>query len=136
MPKSSSETHLLDRDREIRKVIDQCTRRIAAGEAIAESEILEAHRDLMPELGEMLRDLLMVEQVRKQVEEERAPQAGKKKKKAANETTKVAAKTFAGYEILRKIDRGGQGDVYLGRQISTSRNVAPCGRDRGFGRAV
>lgn len=123
MPKSSSETHLLDRDREIRQVIDRCTRRIAAGETISESEVLDGHPNLMPELGEMLRDLLMVEQVRRQVEDEKSTTAPARRK-PKEQATKARTKTFAGYEIIRKIDRGGQGDVYLGRQVSTSRKVA------------
>ncbi len=123
MPESSSETHLLDRDREIRKVIDRCTRRIAAGETIRESEVLDGHAHLMPELGDVLRDLLMVEQIRRQVEEEKAPSSAAESK-SQDKAAKVGTKTFAGYEIIRKIDRGGQGDVYLGRQVSTNRNVA------------
>ncbi len=98
-------------------------RAVAAGRSgdapLPDDEIIQAHPDLMPELGQRLADLRRVEQVR-----QRAVGGS-----SGLEPGRIAAQlrlgdALPGYELIGEIHRGGQGVVYEGVQRSTRRRVA------------
>lgn len=109
--------------RRIRALLDDCIQRRAAGETIADAELIAANQDLMPALGEEL-DLLRVM--------DRAASRAKNESTLSGSATRPGRFRFAlttperigGYRILREIHRGAQGVVYLAEQESTRREVA------------
>jgi len=82
--------------------------------------VLQAHAHLMPELGERLRRLLFIEQAAKALEVDNDLPVG------PDDLTDVQflRRALKGYEILDRIDYGGQGAVYRARQLATQRIVA------------
>ena len=69
------------RARRIERIVTDCRRRRAAGDSVADESLIEAHRDLMPELAEALHNLRLIEAARRQAErsdvqdDETAPQS-------------------------------------------------------------
>ena len=57
-----------DRTQRIRQIIDDCVRRRAAGEMLRDEMLTEAHPDLLPELGDELRHLHLIQQARQQAD--------------------------------------------------------------------
>jgi len=57
-----------DRSRRVREVVRSCLRRRAAGEAVPDQSIIDAHPELMPDLAEELRKLRIIEAARHQAE--------------------------------------------------------------------
>ena len=55
-----------DLQQRVSLVINECIRRRAGGEVIADESLIEAHPDLMPELAERLRFVRMIEAARYQ----------------------------------------------------------------------
>lgn len=58
------------RAQRIQRILDECIDRQAAGEAASYEELIAVHRDLMPELGEALRKLALIEQACRRAHEE------------------------------------------------------------------
>jgi tetratricopeptide (TPR) repeat protein len=107
-----------ERDLRVQQVVDDCICRRVAGEVLTDEQIVNAHSDLMPELGKALRQLALVEQAEQRV---RGSSSG------AGRLDKVGrspAAGFPGYEIVGEIHRGGQGIVYQAVQRLTQRSVA------------
>lgn len=83
---------------------------------LSDDQSCAAHSDLMPELGEALRGLAVIERARRTSSDGARPWSDR--------WSSVATDSFPGYELLREIHRGGQGIVYCARQHSTDRDVA------------
>ena len=56
------------RSEQIRRVVDDCLRRRAQGEALPDKSLIDAHSELMPELAEELRRLRLVKAARQEAE--------------------------------------------------------------------
>lgn len=105
-------------------VADECLQRRHAGEAISDAQLITAHPELMPELGDALAALALIKNTPDfSATLESSPTAA---------TAKLEAELFGqptqrqveGYQILNEIHRGGQGVVYRAMQTSTQRIVA------------
>ncbi len=106
---------------QLEQLIDAVIERRAAGELLTDEQVIAQHSELLPELGERLRDL-------GRVHDAACWAAGGAA--GLELTTEVTApkETFSqgipGYRLIREISRGGQGVVYQAVQESTKRKVA------------
>lgn len=89
---------------------------LVAEEELRTEELCEAHPELMPELGEELRKLAAVQRARHQAEDSRTASL-------ANDSV-PPPDSFPGYEMVRRVHRGGQGIVYQAVQKWAKRKVA------------
>ncbi len=117
---------LSDRLVRVQRLLDDCIDRRIAGEDVSDQDIIVANVDLMPELGEELGNLAVIERARRRF-------AGSSNildisaiHKAEPSPTPLPGPPdfFPGYEILNEIHRGGQGVMYRAIQKSTKREVA------------
>ncbi|MGD2110334.1 MAG: serine/threonine-protein kinase, partial [Phycisphaerae bacterium] len=102
----------------IQQVLDDCICRRVAGEHLTNDEIVAEHSDLLPELGDALGQLALVE---------RAERKFKDSTQGSGEPADVTVpptESFPGYEIIGEISRGGQATVYHAIQRGTERSVA------------
>ncbi len=117
-----------DKAARIRQLLEDFLRRRMAGEILADHTIIAAHPDLMPELAEELRKLALIQeadQIARQEESTAMGSSGLSPSPTARATpTSLPPDSFAGYELLREVHRGGQGIVYQAIQKSTNRMVA------------
>ena len=109
----------------VQKVVDDCIERRLRGDELSDRQILSEHSDLMPELGEELRNLAVIERARRRA----ASSAGAGFATTVDGEPPPAASDgpplfLPGYEILDEIHRGGQGVVYRAIQQATRREVA------------
>ncbi len=96
------------------QVVEQVINRRADGQSASDETLISAYPNLMPELGQKLRDLRGVEEAELEAStQERAAAAAK-----------LPSDAIPGYTIHSEIHRGGQGVVYLADQQSTGRPVA------------
>ncbi|MBI4716174.1 MAG: serine/threonine protein kinase [Planctomycetes bacterium] len=102
----------------VRGVVDDCITRRIAGEALSSEQVIGEHQDLMPELGEALRGLSIVEQAERRARESSVG-GGR-----AGPPAPASGVCFPGYTIVGEIHRGGQGVVYEAIQQRTQRRVA------------
>ncbi|MFQ5518277.1 MAG: serine/threonine protein kinase, partial [Acidimicrobiia bacterium] len=108
------------------RVLEDTIRRRGRGEQVSDEVVIDAHRDLMPELGEQLRAL-------RQVEQAEFLAGGTTMGSGPSSVSEVAYPGsppslpndfFPGYELLEEIHQGGQGVVYKAVQQATKRTVA------------
>jgi serine/threonine protein kinase/Flp pilus assembly protein TadD len=99
-------------------VVDEFLRHRDTGAAgLTPEKLLADHAKLLPELAEELRKVELIEQARLQSSDSAALAAGA-------ELSGPPPDSFPGYEIVRRIHRGGQGVVYEAVQKSAKRKVA------------
>ncbi|MEE9293655.1 MAG: serine/threonine-protein kinase [Phycisphaerae bacterium] len=110
----------------IERVLEDVIRRREAGEDVDEAQIVDAHSELMPELGEKLCALRSIE-----VAEHRArSECGHAEEPSTIGTSAPGAGRrgfpidIPGYRFVGEICRGGQGVVYRAIQENTRRDVA------------
>jgi len=107
-----------ERDSRVQEVVDECICRRVAGEALIDEQVIHEHSDLMPELGDALRKLALVERAERRVRDSSSDAA------RLDEVPLPPADSFPGYEVVGEIHRGGQGIVYQAIQRLTQRSVA------------
>ncbi len=114
-------------------VLEDVVARRLAGEELPDEMVMDRHRELMPLLGDLLRELRQVERARRAAQSsagaggsdalrlDRAGEAGASRPPFSTGTIENA---LPGYQVVRELHRGGQGVVYLAVQQSTRREVA------------
>lgn len=107
------------RNARLQQIVDECIERRATGNAVPDVELITAHPDLMPELGEELKNLAIFEKAQRRADATETSPVG-----SALNTAVPMSDSFPGYESVNEIRRGGQGVVYRAIQKSTKRNVA------------
>jgi len=125
----------------IRAVIDDVIARRSRGESVLDVDVTSSHVDLMPELGEELRRLAVVQRGYRAALEPKTG-AGLRPRTVAAENpssgherlaTDAPVPQITGYDVLEEVHRGGQGVVYRAIQLSTGQSVAiKLMRDRPF----
>jgi len=103
----------------IRKVVEQCMSRRAAGEALGDQSIVASHTELMPELGRELALLSLIERAKSRSGSRSDARFGPRP--SDQPSTPEAP---IGYDFIREIHRGGQGVVHEAVQRATGRRVA------------
>src|SRR5688500_18948790 len=98
-------------------VIDDVIRRRVNGERLGDAQVISSHSDLMPELGDWLARLRLLNRAR-----QRAHDAARIDADFAD--SYAPRLRIDGYEILREINRGGQAIVYLARDLESTELVA------------
>ncbi|HEY1685363.1 MAG TPA: bifunctional serine/threonine-protein kinase/formylglycine-generating enzyme family protein [Tepidisphaeraceae bacterium] len=101
-----------DRDRRIQEVLDEARTFQSEGTHITDEDIIAKHLELMPELSIALK-------LRKKAQSyiDRATLF-------STEDNRAFIPTINGYRVLKLIQRGGQGAVFLAIQLATGRKVA------------
>ena len=117
---SSSDQRSINPDDRLGGVLSEVVRRRASGESVAYEAVAAEHPELMPALGEKLRVLRLVEQAERFARVSSTNEGGDDNAPASHHQAPV----IPGYEIVRRIHRGGQGTVYEAVQLSTGRTVA------------
>ncbi|MCH7812431.1 MAG: serine/threonine protein kinase [Planctomycetes bacterium] len=129
----------MDRASKAREAVDAFISQRVSGQRTSDRSFLDANRDLMPELGEQLRMWRLIERARIRAETTVSSHPisgpvevhhGSDRVRAAGDpppaegSPDAATVSFPGYEVVRQVQRGGQGIVYEAIQRSTSRRVA------------
>ena len=110
-----------DRRSRIRSVVEFVTKQRAEGNPITDSQIVGFYSELMPELGEALKQTSIVG---KETSTAINLQGENTEPVGACPTCEFEPVEIPGYEIVELIATAGQAAVYLGRQKSVGRNVA------------
>ncbi|MCC6361789.1 MAG: serine/threonine protein kinase [Phycisphaerales bacterium] len=115
------QTNPNDRRSAAQGVAREALRRRAAGDRIADAELLATHAELLPELREELKKLALIERAAR-----RTGPVGSSAGVGLVDVREItlAPARFAGYRIVQEIARGGQGAVYEAIQSGTQRRVA------------
>jgi tetratricopeptide (TPR) repeat protein len=103
--------------------IEAIVQELLRGDAAdGDTRIQATHPDLQPELGERIRVLRAI-QAAQQAATRRAA-APDARASVLDEERAVLERALVGYEILERLQHGGQGAVYRGVQVATKRAVA------------
>ncbi len=106
-----------DRMKRVRVVLDDCIRRRANGELLTDQSLTAAHPDLLPELAEELRKLLLIERARQTSQQ---PQ----QHFSVSPPQAEPIRTVAHFEIVERLGTGGFGMVWTARDTRLDRMVA------------
>ena len=117
MPSDSPGQTPSSRQERIRAAITDCFSRRATGEDVSDEQVIAAHTDLMPELGQELAK-------RAAVDHDRITSIDATIDLPSPTPNHQLRDSIPGYQIGRKLSEGGQGVIYLAFQKSTRRKVA------------
>jgi serine/threonine protein kinase len=114
-----------ERSVRIEKIVASVMDQEDAGASIDDTEIEQRYAELMPELGEYLRTARAIHAVAEKARQEPVP-SGPVEDRAAQikDDLEWLGESLAGFEILERIDYGGQGAVYRAVQKAPNRIVA------------
>ena len=114
------------RDKRISAILEAVAARRLQGKVVSNQKVVAKYPDLMPELGERLRELERAVEVRRRAAE--LSSSGMEDTMARQDSDAVnldaVSDAFPGFRITREIHRGGQGVVYQAIQLATKRKVA------------
>jgi WD40 repeat protein/predicted Ser/Thr protein kinase len=107
------------RHAEVAALLEDTIRRRQRGEPVTDDQVIAAHPELMPEIGQRLGDLRWVEEIERQarLREKPVPHAG-------DPDAHPQLPVLPGYHLVKQLQRGGQGVVYLAVHATTGRHVA------------
>ncbi len=110
----------------VRRVVRNYLDRRHSGEVIRPGEVIADHPELEPELGGELRKLRLIDEARDSAERSSAGANPDSRSRRGEEpgSADIPADCIPGYEIIRRIRRGGQGVVYEAVQEATRRKMA------------
>ena len=113
-----------DRERhaQIAALVDDTLKQLDNGESVDFDELERAHPELMPELGETLRNLASLRAARDKAQVPLAP--AEEQDAWLEEDLEFLRRAFDRYEVLGRVQHGGQGVVYKARQRGANRIVA------------
>ena len=113
------------RPRRLIALISEVVQRRRTGEILSDSKVISAHPDLMPELAEQLRALVLLDGALDRIAQDQTATVDAPRSSGGTHAgAGLPEDSFAGYQLLREIHRGGQGVVYQALQKSTNRKVA------------
>ena len=114
-----------ERSAQIAKIVDAIIRQGNGGESIDDAEIVQRHPELMPDLGERLRTARAIHAAAMQAKQE-VPSSDSDDGRAApfGDDLALLGEALDGFEIVERLDHGGQGVVYKAIQKATRRTVA------------
>ncbi len=115
---SPSET---ERDAHIADIVEELVRRRYAGEQVSDQEIIDNHPELMPELGQKLSALRLINEAERRAKRETDLET---RATDAAGVRSSYAESIPGCVLLEELHRGGQGKVYRAKRKSTGRDVA------------
>ncbi|HEY3246049.1 MAG TPA: serine/threonine-protein kinase [Phycisphaerae bacterium] len=113
-----------DREARVGLILQDVVARRSAGHDLRDHTVVAAYPELMPELGERLRELAVVESARRAAELTNTSANAATLEVFRPAAEALPATALPGYEIIREIHRGGQGVVYQAIQKATKRKVA------------
>lgn len=126
MPSQQEDSRTLDRSARAREVIDTYLRNRGNDEPIPHERIMTEHSGLLPELSYELRKLHLIERARTTADARSSSDPHEESDRTGSSLAKdgFGLHSFPGYEVSRRLHRGGQGIVYLAMQTATRREVA------------
>jgi len=104
-----------ERMNRVQIVLDDCIRRRANGEPLTDQSLTAAHPDLLPELAEGLRKLLLID---------RARQASQQDVFLPQPQAEPSGTIIAHFELIERLGTGGFGTVWTARDTRLNRMVA------------
>ncbi len=113
-----------ERLEEIEDVVREVISRRLAGEQLADEEVERSHSKLLPELSCRLRTLRAIEAARAAARVGSRPESDRRDDCRVDEDIRFLQQELADYDILERIEYGGQGVVYKAVQRATHRCVA------------
>ena len=108
----------------LEEVASDVSRKLAAGEALDVEEVARGYPDLMPELGEYLRDVALLYVAREKAVAVPCASPPDTWDATLMDELEVLRKSLTKYEIIERVRYGGQGVVYRARQHGNNRIVA------------